>query len=133
MFFCEVTIQSESSDYSNVKTDTFADSILKCCDNPSDDWATTLKGRIGYFCVNLHAADCLYYRSCSINFRTDRDVPQQYRSCPPRKRRKSGLPRNQDQVQAVLEMCFYLEANNEVQLTTSDLGNKMKEFLTDKT
>ena len=27
-FFCEVTIQPESSDYSNVKTDTFADSIL---------------------------------------------------------------------------------------------------------
>lgn len=89
-FFCGVTIQPENSDYSNVKTDTFADSILKCCDNRSDDWATTVKGRIEYFCGDLHAADCIYHHSCSINFRTDRDVPQQYRSCPPRKRRKSG-------------------------------------------
>ncbi|KAG1665324.1 hypothetical protein GQR58_019394 [Nymphon striatum] len=105
-FFCGVTIQPESSDYSNVKTDTFADSILK--------------------------SDCIYHHSCSINFRTDRDVPQQYRSCPPRKRRKSGRPRNQNQEQAFLEMCFYLEASDEEQLTISDLGNKMKEFLTDK-
>ena len=131
-FFCGVTIQPESSDYSNVKTDTFADSILKCCDNRSDDWATTVKGRIEYFCGDLHAADCIYHHSCSINFRTDRDVPRQYRSCPPRKGRKSGRPRNQDQEQAFLEMCFYLEANDEEQLTVSDLGNKMKEFLTDK-
>ena len=29
-------------------------------------------------------------------------------------------------------MCFYLEANDEEQFTISDLGNKMKEFLTDK-
>ncbi|KAG1669527.1 Sodium channel protein para [Nymphon striatum] len=131
-FFCGVTIQPESSDYSNVKTDTFADSILKCCDNRSDDWATTVKGRIEYFCGDLHAADCIYHHPCSIHFWTDRDVPQQYRSCHPRKRRKSGRPRNQDQEQAFLEMCFYLEANDEEQLTISDLGNKMKEFLADK-
>ncbi|KAG1662657.1 Villin-1 [Nymphon striatum] len=80
---------------------------------------------------DLHAADCIYHHSCSINFRTDRDVPQQYRSCPPRKRRKSRRPRNQDQEQAFLEMCFYLEANDEERITISDLGNKIKEFLTD--
>ena len=108
--FCGVTIQPESSDYSNVKTDTFADSILKC-DNRSDNWTTTVKGRNEYFCGDLHAADCIYHHSCGINFRTDRDVPQQYRSYPPRKQGKSGRPRNQDQEQAFLEMRFYLEAN----------------------
>ena len=45
-FFCGVTIQLESSDYSNVKIDTFADSILKCCDNRSND---CVKDRIEYF------------------------------------------------------------------------------------
>ena len=59
-------------------------------------------------------------------------MPQQYHSCPPRKRGKSGRPRNQNQEQAFLEMCFYLEANDEEQFTISDLGNKMKEFLTDE-
>ena len=98
-FLCRVTIPPENSDYSNVKTDTFADSILKCCDNRSDDWAASLKSRIKYFCENLHAADCIYHRFCRINFWTDRDVPKQYRSCSPRKRRKSGRPRNQDQEQ----------------------------------
>ena len=48
-FFCGVTIQPESSDYSNLKTDTFADSILQCCDNRSDHCATTVRGRIEYF------------------------------------------------------------------------------------
>ena len=98
----------------------------------SNDCATTVKGRIEYFYGDLHAADCTYHHSCSIHFRTDRDVPQQYRSCPPRKRRDSGRPRNQDQEQAFLEMCFYLEANEEEQFTISDLGDKMKAFLTDK-
>ncbi|KAG1683688.1 Protein eyes shut [Nymphon striatum] len=81
---------------------------------------------------NRNVQTVFLHHSCSINFRTDRDVPQQYRSCPLRKQRKSGRPRNQDQEQAFLEMCFYLEANDEEQLTISDLGNKMKEFLTDK-
>ena len=93
---------------------------------------STVKGRIEYFCGDLHAADCIYHHSCSTNLRIDRDVPQQYCSCPPRKRRKSGRPRNQDQEQAFLEMCFYLGANDEEQLTISDLCKKMKEFLTDE-
>ena len=74
-FFCEVTIQPESSDYSNVKIDTFADSILKCCDNRSNDCVTTVKGRIEYFCGDLHAADCIYHHSCSINLQTDHTEP----------------------------------------------------------
>ena len=89
-FFWGVTIQPESSDYSNVKIDTFTNSILKCCDNCSNDCVTTVKGRIEYFCGDLHAADCLYHHFCSINLWTDRDVPQQYCSYLPRKRRNSG-------------------------------------------
>ena len=84
--------------------------------------------------VEIFMQQILYnHHFCSINFRTDRDVPQQYRSCPTRKQRKSGRPRYKDQEQAFLEMCFYLEANDKEQLTISDLGNKMKEFLADKT
>ena len=40
--FCGVTIQSETSDYSNVKIHTFADSILKCCGNRSNNCVTTV-------------------------------------------------------------------------------------------
>ena len=70
-----------------MKIDTFADSILKCCDNRSNDCVTTIKGRIEYFCGDLHAADCIYtltltltltliyHHSCSINLQTDHTEP----------------------------------------------------------
>lgn len=40
-----------------------------------------------------------------------------------------NLPKNEDQEQAFSKMCAYLEANDEEQLTVSDLQSKMKEYL----
>ena len=42
-FFCVVTIQPENSDYRNVKIDTLVDSILKCCEDCSEDWPQLIK------------------------------------------------------------------------------------------
>lgn len=71
--FCGNSIVLESSDYSYVKTDTFVKTILESCDERSDNWSFSVKGRIEYFGSDLHAADCLYRHSCSRNFWTSRD------------------------------------------------------------
>ena len=130
--FCGCSIVVGSLDYSYVKTDNFVKTILECCDDRSDNWSFIVKGRIEYYGCDLHAADCLYHHSCSGNFRSGRDIPLQFQSGPEVKRKKSGRPKNQDQEQAFLKMCSYLEMNDEEQLSISDLSNKMKEFLTEE-
>ena len=130
--FCGCSIVAGSLDYSSVKTDTFVKTIFECCNARSDDWSHTVKGRIEYFMGDLFAADCLYHHSCSGNFRSGRDTPIQFQNSPEIKRKKPGRPRDQDQEQAFSKMCSYLETSDEEQLTTSDLRNKMKEFLTCK-
>lgn len=116
-------------DYSCVRTDTFVAKILAQCEKRTDEWASAVKGRIEYFCRDLHAADSLYHHSCDINFRTGREVPMHHRAGSSSKQRKVGHPKNSDQEQAFLRMCYYLEENDEEQLTITHLASKMGEYL----
>nr|XP_055038535.1 uncharacterized protein LOC129426304 [Misgurnus anguillicaudatus] len=128
--FCGTTITHGSKDTSSVKTDTLAKSVLECCDNRADQWAFTVKGRIKYYGSDLHAADCVYHHLCSSSFRNGYNIPIQFQKDPEAKRRKSGRPKNEDQEQAFMKVCFYLESNDEEQLTITHLRDKIKESLT---
>lgn len=134
-FFCgHEVVKTRSSadfdDYSFVKTDGFVRSILSHCKQRNDDWAITIQGRIAYFGKDLHAADCLYHRSCDINFRTNYGIPMRHGGgSTTKKPRKVGRPMNMDQEQAFLRMCAFLEDNDEEQLTVTDLAKKMTEYL----
>lgn len=112
-----------------VKTDTFVTTILEYCNSRNDEWSVPVKGRIEYYMRDLHAADCLYHHSCDVNFRTGRDIPLQYQTEPIGKRKKVGRPTNDDQEQAFLKTCEYLEANDDEQWTVSTLVKKMGELL----
>lgn len=57
-----------------VRTHDFASSILECCKQRSDDWSFNVSGKIEYYQRDLHAADCVYHQSCSVNFRTGKQV-----------------------------------------------------------
>ena len=127
--FCGTNVQKGSADYSHVKTEIFAKTILQCCESRCDEWSFKVKGRIEYYHGDLHAADCVYHNVCSSHFRCGRDVPLQFLTQPDPKRRKSGRPKDEDQEQAFSRMCAYLEMNDEEQLTVSDLRCKMKEYL----
>jgi hypothetical protein len=129
--FCGINVQRWNAVYSYVKTDNFEQTILQCCDNRSDDWSLKVRGRIEYYRSDLHAADCVYHHVCSSHFRCGWDIPKEFQgdtNLNP-KRRKSGRPKDEDQEQAFEKMCAYLKANNEEQLTISDLSRKMKEYL----
>ncbi|KAG7164298.1 hypothetical protein Hamer_G003454 [Homarus americanus] len=100
------------------------------CRKSRSDVKGTVKGRIEYYGCDLHAADCIYHRSCSGNLRSGLSIPLQFQNVPEAKRRKSGRPKNEDEEQAFMNVCSYLENNDEEQLTISHLREKMKEFLT---
>jgi hypothetical protein len=57
-----------------VKTIEFATSVYECCVKRADQWASLVMGRIEYKMSDLHAADCVYHRSCCTNFRSGRQV-----------------------------------------------------------
>lgn len=59
--FCGITVNKEKSDYSCVKTDNFAKSVLQCCDTRRDEWSFSVKGRIEYYSSDLHAADAVIF------------------------------------------------------------------------
>ena len=122
---------AEYEEFSFVKTYNFADKVLQFCKSRNDDWAFTVRGRIEFFGGDLHAADCVYHKSCDVNFRTFREIPRHHRLAPESKRKKVGRPTNSDQEQAFYKMCTYFEENDEEQLTITYLSNKMKEYLHD--
>ena len=134
--FCGRTVvrdtHGRSDNVSEVKTDSFPQSILACCEKRSDDWSFTVKGRIEYFAGDLHAAECIYHPQCSVNFRSGLDIPMDFKGEPLRNCRNTGRPVNEDQQQAFLRVCAYLEENDEEQLTISDLACKMRHYLLDE-
>ena len=105
--------------------------ILEHCKKRNDEWALSVKARVEYCGKDLHAHDAIYHQSCSVNFRTGRDIPTQFISGPSRPK-KVGRPKNTDQEQAFLRMCHHLEDNDEEQFTVTDLGNIMKDYLEDE-
>ena len=100
--------------------------ILEVCEIRKDEWAVGVKGRIEYFCKDLHAADSLYHQSCDVNFRTNKGIPIIHMVDPHHKRRKVGRPKGSIQEEAFLKMCQYLEENDEEQLTVTDRANNMR-------
>ena len=79
--------------------------------------------------VMIFTQQTVFTTSCSINFRTMRNIPRQFTSAESTKRRKSGRPKDSDQDEAFESVCEFLEENDEEQLTISDLVTKMGEYL----
>ena len=57
-----------------VKTVETRDTILAVCRERGDAWADTVQARMLHV-HDLHAADTVYHRVCSANFRTMKDIP----------------------------------------------------------
>jgi len=82
----------------------------------------------GVVCVTK--PECVHHRTCDSNFRTGRNIPQKHTEAESmNKCRKVGRLKNEDQEQAFLKTCTYLEANDDEQITLSDLSSKMKDYL----
>ena len=104
------------------------DKIINHCKTRSDEWASSVQGRIEYFGGELHAADSLYHHCCDV---TGRDLSMQYRADPSGKRKKAEPLKHTDQERAFQKMCHYFEENGEEQLTVTDLAEKMQEYCED--
>lgn len=80
-FFCGkpamVGRKRKSPDVFPVKTVEEKDTILTVCRERGDAWADAVQARILHV-HDLHAADAVYHKVCSVNFRTKKQIPAAY-------------------------------------------------------
>jgi len=116
-----------------IRTLDFQESVLQVCDKRNDEWAKTVQGRIKAV-HDLHAADAVYHKTCSNNFRTNKDIPvkfQQHDDNTSVKRMKRGRPHHVMQAEAFKDVMHNFEHNDDEQTTIKDLIDNMAEFLSD--
>jgi len=115
-----------------VRTMNFCTSIMKCCDQRSDEWCEKVKLRLTYV-KDLPAADVVYHNICSTNFRNGKQIPQCFQndnsSGSNPKKPKLGRPTDSEKRAAFLSVVEHLEANDEEQTTVNDLILRMAQNL----
>ena len=91
--------------------------------------ADTVKARI-LDVPDLPAADAMYHQTCSVNFRTGRQIPAMFLwDEPPTKKKRVGRPQDEDQTEAFLKMAQFLQENDDEQITVNYWIEVMNGFL----
>jgi predicted secreted protein len=97
-FYCgtEVKFDGKKGATSGFKVTTIEtkNTVLEICSKRGNDsWAEIVRGRLLHV-HDLPAADAIYHQACSVNFRTETQIPKIYgRQQPECKRGKIGRPR----------------------------------------
>ena len=114
-----------------VRTLQFKETVLAICHERADDWAEKVKARL-LFVNDLPAADAVYHQQCSVNFRTNKNIPaaqQKHPECS--SKTKLGRPIEDERTEAFLDVASFLEENDYEQITITDLVDVMKTKLLD--
>lgn len=107
------------------------ESLLTTCSQRKDDWSETVQARILHV-HDLHAADAVYHLMCSVNFRTNKQIPQSYQTDTQQSKRiKVGRPEDDERTVTFLELAKYIEENDDEQITVNDLVDLMQQKLAD--
>lgn len=117
-------------DVLQVKTIGLKDSLLKVCHERADSWSDTVKARILHV-HDLHAADAVYHQTCSVNFRTKKQMPMAQTTADDSKRPRLGRPQDDRRTEAFLQVAGCLEENDDEQTTINDLIDLMNQKLAD--
>ena len=132
-----------------VRTIDLKETVLEDCrkrqsKNIEDRWSQIVAGRLAYV-TDLPSEESVYHQTCSVNFRTGREIPQQFCSDDVAKKVKRGRPLKgsktanqgrpvqQQQCEAFLKVAEYIVDNDDEQISVADLVEKMNEYLQDTT
>ena len=133
-FFCGRTAKfgrKRKHDVLQVKTLGIKETILKVCQERADSWSDAVKVRILHV-HDLHAADAVYHQTCSVNFRTKKQMPiAQFAADDFFKKPRLGRPPDDKRAKAFFEVASYLEDNDDEQITINDLIDLMNQKLAD--
>lgn len=103
--------------------------LLATCQERQDTWADSVQARLLHW-HDLPAADAIYHQTCSVNFRTRKQIPKMFSTDQTAyKKQKIGRPQDEERTNAFLKVITYLKDNDDEQTTINDLIEKMDEFL----
>jgi hypothetical protein len=123
---CGQPISEKEESYS-IRSFACEDTLLERCRKRGDKWGQTVRSRIES--VNdLHSADARYHQQCSVNFRTDRDIPVKRKLTITSEEvpaKTKGKPADEERWEAFLQVATYIQENDDEQITLSDLRQKM--------
>lgn len=119
--FCGTPVSSgeqrRKSDVFKVTTIDMKDTIMATCSERQDAWSEVVQVRI----MNVHdlsAADAMYHQTCSVNFRTGKQIPKMFISDEPAiKKKRVGRPRDEEKTDAFLRVAKFLQDNDDEQIT----------------
>ena len=133
-FFCGQPAVSgrkrKALDVFTVRTVKMKDTVLTLCRERGDAWA--IQARLLHV-HDLHAADAVYHKVCSGNFRTMKQKPAvfEHARADPAKKPKVGRPQEKERIDAFLEFARFFEENDDEQITIHDLIQRMEDNLAD--
>ncbi len=92
-----------------VRTYDFQKTVIHACTQRNDEWGHKVKARIK-FVHDLHAADAIYHKICSVNFQTLKQIPKKYISYDDTSPKyvKLSRPQDIDQTEAFIKVIDYL-------------------------
>ena len=127
----------EAFKVSTLPNEGFQKSTLEKCKEREDEWSRSVSDRIQNVCRNeLFAYDCVYHSACAKCFQAGWNIPARFKTDIESGPKKPKLSQNQCKKdirdEAFLNVCKYLEDNDDEQLTMSDLVSKMEEYCNDK-
>ena len=100
-----------------------------CSKRGNDSWAEIMRDRLLHV-HDLPAAEAIYHQACSVNFRTEKQIPKIYgRQQPECKRGKIGQPKDEEMFEAFMSVMEFLKENDDEQITLRDLEKKMQDYL----
>ena len=115
-----------------VKTMDFHYSVKQASLRRDDSWSKRVHARV-LSAIDLHSADAVYHQRCSVNFRTNKEIPQCFLEkddfSGPSKKVKVGRKEDCERLEVFDLAVQYFEQNDAEQLTIGDLVKKMREFL----
>ena len=134
-FFCgtpvNVVEQGKKREFFSVTTLDMKDTILATCCERQDAWSDIVQARIMHV-HDLPAADAVYHQTCSVNFRTGKQIPKMFVTDEPtHKKKKVGRPQDEEKTDAFLRVARFLQENDDEQISVSDLIDLMNDFMAD--
>lgn len=85
-----------------------------------DEWADIIQRRLNLAPTDLHAADAIYHQTCSVNFRTGKQLPVSKKENK-NKRTAPGRPKEDQSVQVFTEVITFLEHRHNEPISITEL------------
>uniref|UniRef100_A0A8W8P2Z2 Uncharacterized protein n=1 Tax=Magallana gigas TaxID=29159 RepID=A0A8W8P2Z2_MAGGI len=115
-----------------VRTTDFSNTLRNICKERNDEWSEIVLRRLNIAPSDLHAADAIYHQTCSVNFRTGRQITVSKQANKEVKRTTPGRPKEDSSEKAFLQIVRQLEETQDELASVSDLVQAMEDICGDK-